>query len=171
MVAITPKLVPSTTLAVDIGDGYMFPQHITPTDLRPDLVWWNDTSRTLCLAELTVCFESNFEEAAQRKTAKYTDLAEQVEQGGYSTTLLTLQVGSRGVPHYESFLQLASVTNMTEREREEIENSWTTSLHHQSPLLSLSKRQMISLQRNTLLNPISLPNQHGCRLLPARSTS
>ena len=46
VVAITPKLVPSTTLAVDIGDGYMFPQHITPTDLRPDLVWWDDTSST-----------------------------------------------------------------------------------------------------------------------------
>ena len=114
--AIVPKLPPSTTLTTDLGEGYSFPLHITPTDLRPDLVWWDDTSRSLCLAELTVCYESNFEEAAKRKSAKYSDLAEQAELSGYSTTLLTLQVGSRGVPHYDSFKQLASATNMSAKE-------------------------------------------------------
>ena len=61
-----------------------------PTDLRPDIVWWDDKERSLCLAELTVCFESNFDEAALRKSAKYTELAEQAEKKGYSTILLTI---------------------------------------------------------------------------------
>ena len=62
-------------LTVDIGDSYNFPLHIIPTDLRPDMVWWDDAHRSLCLVELTVCFESNFDDAAQRKTVKYTDRA------------------------------------------------------------------------------------------------
>ena len=101
--ALAPTLSPSTTLTVDIGNNYNFPLHIAPTDLRPDLVWWDDSVRSVCIAELTVCFESNFSEAAQQKAAKYTDLMEQAEQNGYSTTLLTLQMGSRGTPHYPSF--------------------------------------------------------------------
>ena len=64
----------------------------------------------MCLAELTVCFESNFTEAAQRKTAKYMDLLQQARSSGYKAELLTLQVGSRGVPHYDSFQQLAEIS-------------------------------------------------------------
>ena len=40
-----------------MGDQYRFPLHIIPTDLRPDLVWWNDEEKFLYLAKLTVCFE------------------------------------------------------------------------------------------------------------------
>ena len=68
--AVKEVLPPSTTLTVDIGDQYHFPLHIVPTDLRPDIVWWNDTEKSLNLLELTVCFESNFDDAAQRKLAK-----------------------------------------------------------------------------------------------------
>ena len=50
------------------------------------------------MAELTVCFETNFEEAASRKSAKYDHLVEQAKAKGYSTKLILLQVGSRGVP-------------------------------------------------------------------------
>ena len=65
------------------------------------------------MAELTVCFETNFEEAAQRKGAKYRDLVEQAIHNSYSATLLTIQMGSRGVPHYPSFQRLATATGMT----------------------------------------------------------
>ena len=65
--------------------------------------------RVLCLAELTVCFESNFKEAALRKTAKYIDLVDQAKNNSYNATLLTLQVGSRGVPDYNSFAKLANL--------------------------------------------------------------
>ena len=114
--AIQPYLSPTSVLSVDIHDNYEFPLHILPTDLRPDIVWWDSRNRSLCLAELTDCFESNFEDAAIRKTAKYTDLVDQANNNGYNTTLLTLQVGSRGVPHYESFSKLATVLHMSTRD-------------------------------------------------------
>ena len=34
---------------------YLFPPHIARTDLRPDIVIWNDTTRSVLLLELTVC--------------------------------------------------------------------------------------------------------------------
>ena len=42
---------------------YNFPHHITPTDLRPDIVWWSDQKKKLYLFELTICFESSVAEA------------------------------------------------------------------------------------------------------------
>ena len=114
--AIKPYLPPSTSMSVDIGDGYQFPCHIVPTDMRPDIVWWDSISRSVYLAELTVCFVTNFQEAADRKTAKYSDLVQQARGNGYRATLLTLQVGSRGVPDYQSFEALARVLDMTTKD-------------------------------------------------------
>ena len=70
---VVPCLPPTSSWTADICDNYCFPTHITPTDLRPDLVWWDDSQKTLCLAELTVCYDTNFAEAACRKS-KYEDL-------------------------------------------------------------------------------------------------
>ena len=111
--AIKPYLPPTTSMSVDISDGYKCPCNIVPTDLRPDIVLWDSSFRSVCLAELTVCFETNFDDAADRKTAKYADLVQQARGNGYRATLLTLQVGSRGVPHYQSFAALARVLDMT----------------------------------------------------------
>ena len=113
--AIQPYLSPSSVLSIDIHDTDEFSLHIVSTDLRPDIVWWNTQNRSLSLVELTVCFENNFEDAARRKTAKYTDLVDQACTNGYNATLLTL-VGSRGVPHYESFAKLATVLHMPARD-------------------------------------------------------
>ena len=79
---VVPCLPPTSAWTADICDNYCFPTHITPTDLRPDLVWWDDSQKTLCLAELTVCYDTNFAEAARRKSSKYEDLA-----GPTATTL------------------------------------------------------------------------------------
>ena len=113
---VKPYLSPTTTLSVDIGDGYQFPCHIVPTDLRPDIVWWDTANKSVCFAELTVCFETNFENAAERKTAKYSDLVQQARSRGYRVTLLTLQVGSRGVPHYDNLAKLARVLGMPSKD-------------------------------------------------------
>ena len=80
---VQETLSPPTTFTVDIRDQYNFPLHITPTDHRPDMVWWNDTVKLLYLMELTVCFESNFDDAAQRKLSKYTELSEQAKHNGH----------------------------------------------------------------------------------------
>ena len=62
------------------------------------------------MVELTVCFESNFVEAAERKSGKYMD---QGHTKGYKTSLLTLQVGSRGVPDLPGFEKLAKILNLS----------------------------------------------------------
>ena len=111
------QAIPTTsTLTADTNDRYSFPLHITATDLRPDLVWWDDTHRSLNMAELTVCFETNFEEAARRKSAKYDHLVEQAKAKGYSTELILLQVGSRGVPDLPGFEKLAKTLSFHRKE-------------------------------------------------------
>ena len=100
------KLLPSTVLMADIGSEYSFPNHITPTDFYPDLAWWYNTKRSLYLVKLTVCFESNFVDAALSKSV-YSSL-KQAQAKGFPTTLATLEVGSHGVPSYEGFRDLTS---------------------------------------------------------------
>ena len=113
---IKQAIAPTSTLTADTNDSYSFPLHITATDLRPDLVWWDDSHRSLYMAELTVCFETNFEEAARRKSAKYDHLVEQAKDKGYSTELILLQVGSRGVPDLPGFEKLAKILNFHRKE-------------------------------------------------------
>ena len=48
-----------------------FPTHITATDLRPHIVWWNDDNKTITLVELTACFETTYEAAVERKEDRY----------------------------------------------------------------------------------------------------
>ena len=64
---IQPKLSPTARLTADLSDGYKFPTHNVPTDLRSDIVWWDDQQKSLMLAELTVSYEANFDIAAERK--------------------------------------------------------------------------------------------------------
>ena len=65
------------------------------------------------MVELTVSFETNFAEAAQRKQAKYVHLVEQAQAKGYTAQLVTLQVGSRGVPDLPGFEQLAHLLSLS----------------------------------------------------------
>ena len=52
------------------------------------------------LLELTVCFEENFSASSSRKKTKYK---EQCQSSGWETSLLMLQVGSRGLADNLSF--------------------------------------------------------------------
>ena len=85
---------------------YDFPSTAASTDLRPDLVVWSDTQQVMVLAELTVCFETNYVDASQRKTNKYQDLLETCTANGYTTTLV---MGSRGFANVAGFEQLLMV--------------------------------------------------------------
>ena len=67
---ISSHLQPTAQLTSDLSD-YHFPHHITPTTQRPDVVWWDDSKKKLCLIELTVCFETLFNDARERKMARY----------------------------------------------------------------------------------------------------
>ena len=94
---VRPKLSPTTRLTANLSDGYEFPTHIVPTDLRPDIVWWDDQQKSLMLAELTISYETKFEVAAEKKEEKYEELVTGACNAGYETEPITLEVGSRGV--------------------------------------------------------------------------
>ena len=86
---------------------FLFPPHITHTDLRPDIVIWNDEPRTVCLVELTICFDTRFHEAHSLKQAKYAHLVLSIQQAsGYIPELITLEVGSRGPLNPKGFDKL-----------------------------------------------------------------
>ena len=91
-------LSPVQKMIVDLsGTNYPFPQHIAITNSRPDIVLWQDEPRVVNLVELTICFETNFNEARKRKLCRYADLVEEAEKRGYRATATTVEVGSRGV--------------------------------------------------------------------------
>ena len=93
-------------MVVDLDEQYKFPSCLVVSDLRPDIVVYSTLTKSTIILELTVCFESNFSEAHQRKEKKYSELFEEVEANGYSTELITMEVGLRGFANYDSFKQL-----------------------------------------------------------------
>ncbi len=95
---VSSHLPPDHHQIADLPDQptYIFPPHIASTDLRPDLVVWNDVEQKVWLIELTVCFETNFDDAHLRKQSKYQDLVETIRQTPFRAHTVPLQVGSRG---------------------------------------------------------------------------
>lgn len=64
-------------LLVDLGRQPKFPEHISATSLRPDVVLTHITSEStkqVILVELTVPWEDQMEEANKRMRAKYAKL-------------------------------------------------------------------------------------------------
>ena len=99
---------------------YSFPHHISPTNLRPDIVWWSDTHKVLWLFELTVSFESLVADAQGRKQSKYLDLVEAGRSAGYKTELITIEVGSRGMVCIDDFKTIKVALNVPQRELTEL---------------------------------------------------
>ena len=94
---------------------YTFPHHITPTDMRPDIVWWSDSQRELWLFELTISYETRVAEARERKQVKYQDLVEAGRTAGYKTELISIEVGSRGMVCSADFDNLRVATNVPQK--------------------------------------------------------
>ena len=119
MALISAYLPPSASISSDLG-SYSFPQHIVSTDLRPDNVWWDDETRKLCLLELTVCFETSFDEAAQQKKIRYADIVDQARLSHYTSKLITVEVGARGIINMEGLKQLQDELNVTKSDMSEL---------------------------------------------------
>ena len=113
---IKRKIPPSAHFSADLFSDYFFPQHISPTDLRPDIVWWDDQTKFLRILELTILFETTFADAAERKRTKYEELVQSAQQTGYATKLITIEVGARGVLHMMGFQVLKCELNLTKSE-------------------------------------------------------
>ena len=82
------------------GMHYSFPQDITTTDLRPDIIIWD--SQVIYLVELTVPFETNIDDAVARKVHRYQDLRDACALSR-SSSIITLEVGSRGFLYLKGF--------------------------------------------------------------------
>ena len=114
---IKSHLPPSFCLTIDLpSSDYMFPHHITTTNMRPDVVWWSDQAKQLWMLELTVSFESLVADSRQRKQSKYQDLVEVDQASGYSSRLSTLEVGSRGVVDTNEFHGLAQALRVPKKD-------------------------------------------------------
>ena len=66
--------------------------------------------------ELALCFEISFEAAGERKETKYHDLIASGVRAGHNTILITLQMGSCGVPYLPSITKLAHKLAMSQTE-------------------------------------------------------
>ncbi len=77
-------------------NGGTIPQDIIATTDRPDIVLVDRASREVTIGELTVPFERNINEAHKRKVEKYSSLKNDIEDNGYTCTVLCFEIGSRG---------------------------------------------------------------------------
>ncbi len=83
-------------MQVDLDQKLRFPPEIITTNLRPDLILWSKSQKSLFIVELTVPWEAAIGEANERKRLKYSDLAAEAVQRGWRTQLLPVEVGCRG---------------------------------------------------------------------------
>ncbi len=83
-------------MTVDLDQKLIFPPEIITTNLRPDLILWSTSQKLLYIVELTVPWESAVDEACERKSLKYTDIAAEAELRGWRTQVLPIKVGCRG---------------------------------------------------------------------------
>ena len=70
-------------LEVDLKNQLKFPQEITVTNLRPDMVMWSPSTKQVSLVELTVLWEERIEESFERKLTKYQALKESCVERGW----------------------------------------------------------------------------------------
>ena len=75
----------------------VFPPHIYPTSERPDIVIWSRMSRKVILLELTCCAEEGVKAAQLRKQVRYHELVENINATNWNASLLTIEVGARGL--------------------------------------------------------------------------
>lgn len=78
-------------------NGSTIPQNVLQTNLKPDIVILNETTKHIILVELTVPFEMNIDSATQRKKSKYDHFIQDFKGIGFKCDLLTLCIGSRGL--------------------------------------------------------------------------
>ena len=95
--------VPETPLVV--------PPHIMDTPLRPDLLLWSDSLKTVVLGELTCPWEDNLLKAHLRKTVRYDHLVDSIKLAGWSVSLHTFEIGCRGFASF-SFRQLLTLFDL-----------------------------------------------------------
>jgi len=83
-------------LASDLEQQLVFPAEIVATTLRPDIVIWSVSLKSVVLIELTVPLETNKDVAHERKLRRYEKLVAQCRERGWQCELFAVEVGARG---------------------------------------------------------------------------
>ena len=107
-------------LAVDLGQRLTFPE-IMPTNLRPDMVLWSPSAKTIVIIELTVPWEERCNEANERKRAKYQHLVDGCREQGWHAFCYPVEIGCRGFPAQSSWHMFAALGITGQRRRSAIQ--------------------------------------------------
>ena len=67
-----------------------------------------------------MCYDTLFHEAATRKTDKYLDLLSAIRNAGYKAKLITIEVGSRGLPNMSGFESLRKELKLTKTQTHDL---------------------------------------------------
>ena len=70
--------------------------------------------------ELSVCYDTLFQDAAQRKESRYCELQASITAAGYRAELITIEVGSRGLPNTVGFTRLKAKFGMSTHKIKEL---------------------------------------------------
>eukprot|EP00064_Thunnus_orientalis_P005499 superscaffoldBa00000541_g5513 len=99
-------------MRADLNHQLKFPQEITTTSLRPDIMLWSTFTRMVIMAELTFPWEEGMEAAFERKKEKYTELAAVCSQVGWRAFTYPVEIGCRGYTGTSSqrFLKSLGIT-------------------------------------------------------------
>ena len=83
-------------VSADLPEWDSHPDIIKKTKLRPDIVIHSASSKQIIMVELTVPYESRIEEAHIYKKEKYQDLSKELEEAGYKSKVMPVEIGARG---------------------------------------------------------------------------
>lgn len=92
------------TLAT-LGTQLVFPTEITQTTLRPDLLMWSTAAKKDLIIKLTVPWEEGTPAAYE---LKYSELAVEYREGGWTATIHPVEVGFRGFVGKSTILLLCA---------------------------------------------------------------
>ena len=146
-------------MLVDIGQQLVFPAEIAATTLRPDLVLWSPSLKSVYITELTVPWENSVEEAYERKKLRYTELAADAQQRGWKAKVYPVEVGCRGF-----------VASSTIKQRPRYPRTGLAA-HSQITLWSGWKKQPVDLDEEEGILAGLIDQQHDPSFPPLISTT
>ena len=82
--------------SADLPDRNKYPDIISKSGMRPDIVLHSQATKQVVMIELTVPYENRMEAAQIYKAEKYADLANDLKGEGYRVKVLPVEIGARG---------------------------------------------------------------------------
>ena len=95
-------------------NGGTVPADLCETQQRPDLVVILKEPRKVLLVELTICWDSqpNFQAGYDRKSARYAQLALDIEDKGWVVSNMPLELGTRGSVDKRNSANIETISNL-----------------------------------------------------------